>query len=111
MKERIHFGIRAGDIQQQKHESAECDQGSNPESLGKKRMIVWLFPLMRPQKIGPRRVNVEYVKPESGMEPIAIRKYLGCDDGPQPDYSHEGYQPFPIRIKTRPSPLELRADV
>jgi hypothetical protein len=66
VKERIHFGIRAGDIQQQKHKSAKCDQGSNPESLGKKRMIARLFPLMRPQKIGPGRVDVEQVKPESG---------------------------------------------
>src|SRR5271166_317681 len=110
VKERIHFGIRAGDIQQQKHKSAKCDQGSNPESLGKKRMILWLFPLMRQQKIGPWRVDMEQVKPESGMEPIAIREYLRCDDRPQHDHSQEGYQPFRVRIKTRSSTLKLRTD-
>ena len=83
MKVGIHLEIRAGDIQQQKHESAECDHRADAESLGKKRMITRLFPLMRPQKIGPWRVDVEHVKPESGMEPIAICEYLRRDDRPQ----------------------------
>jgi hypothetical protein len=61
----------------------DSDQRPEAESLGEKGMIIRLLPLVRPNKVGPGRVEVEEVKHESGMEPIAVRNYLGWDDRPQ----------------------------
>ena len=73
-------------------------------------MIAGLFPLVRPHKIGPGRVDMEKVKPESRMETIAVGEDLGCNDRTQHNHRQEGYQPFPIGIEIRSSPLELRTD-
>ena len=77
---RIYFGIRARDIQQQKHESAERDQRPDPKSLGKECMIVRTLPLVRPLKIAPGRVDMKQVKPKRTMKTKAVSKNLGCDD-------------------------------
>src|ERR1700736_4831093 len=73
-------------------------------------MIARLFPLVRPQKIGPGRIDVEEVKPKKGMILVGGSKDLGCNDRTQQEHCQEAYQPFPIRIKSASAMLELRTD-
>jgi hypothetical protein len=67
-------------------------------------------PVVRPDEIGPGRIDVKEVKSQSGMETKAFRQHLCSHGRSQNDHNHEGYEPFPVGRKTVPSSLELRTD-